>query len=205
MVTAVTLPQTWQKICHAALPRCLPHGISCGVASTDDDVGEVRSTGRILRLADSAQYRAKRARSTRPVIAGRSLAAPIADSAHHGAAGPTPERRQVRGRTRGGIDALLELGLANLDHDPTTPVGTRVDVVADVITRYVDAAGWWVSLQPAGADYIRTTNFAAHRHSDPHPGSTSVINDDIGAEFPLADFPLTPLRAGRRLVRRNDR
>ena len=30
-----------------------------------------------------------------------------------------------------------------------------------------------------------------HRHSDPHPGSTSVINDDIGAEFPLAEFPLT--------------
>ena len=139
----------------------LPHGISCGVASTDDDVGEVRSTGRILRLADSAQYRAKRARSTRPVIAGRSLAAPIGDSAHHGAGGPMPERRQVRGRTRGGIDALLELGLANLDHDPTTAVGTRVDIVADVITQYVDAAGWWVSLQPSGADFIRTTNFAA--------------------------------------------
>lgn len=169
----------------------LPHGISCGVASTDDDVGDVRSTGRILRLADSAQYRAKRARTTRPVVAGRSLAAPISDSAQPSAVNLLPERRQVRGRTRGGIDALLELGLANLDEDQPAAVGSRVDTVADVITRYVDAAGWWVSTQPHDSNLIRTTNFATHRHTEPHPGSKSVINDEIGAEFELTDFPLT--------------
>jgi diguanylate cyclase (GGDEF)-like protein len=169
----------------------LPHGISCGVASTDDDIGEVRSTGRILRLADSAQYRAKRARSLRPVIAGRSLAAPISSSAQPNSVNLMPERRQVRGRTRGGIDTLLELGLANLDQDRPAPVGSRVDTVADVITQYVDASGWWVSTQPGGGDLVRTTNFAAHRRSEPHPGSMSVINDQIGAEFNLDDYPLS--------------
>ncbi|MFV2121463.1 diguanylate cyclase domain-containing protein, partial [Streptomyces sp. Act-28] len=46
-------------------------GVACGVASTGDPIGPVRSARRLFRLADAAQYRAKAARSPMPVVAGR--------------------------------------------------------------------------------------------------------------------------------------
>jgi diguanylate cyclase (GGDEF)-like protein len=46
-------------------------GVACGVASTGDPIGQVRSARRLFRLADAAQYRAKAARSPKPVVAGR--------------------------------------------------------------------------------------------------------------------------------------
>ncbi|GGP89688.1 sensor domain-containing diguanylate cyclase [Streptomyces roseolilacinus] len=46
-------------------------GVACGVASTGDPIGPVRSARRLFRLADAAQYRAKAARSPKPVVAGR--------------------------------------------------------------------------------------------------------------------------------------
>ncbi|MFM9692710.1 GGDEF domain-containing protein [Streptomyces europaeiscabiei] len=80
-------------------------GVACGVASTGDPIGPLRSARRLFRLADAAQYRAKAAGSVEPVVAGRggegaedpvvSLAdrppAP-ADPAHPG------DRRRIRGR-----------------------------------------------------------------------------------------------------------
>lgn len=169
----------------------LPHGISCGVASTDDDVGEVRSTGRMLRLADAAQYRAKRARSLRPVIAGRALAAPVATDPVVSVAGGGQDRRQVRGRARGDVVAVLELGLATLDQDLDLSFSDRVDIVADLLSRSVDAAGWWVSTQPSHATYVRTTNFAEHRATEAAAGVPPPLSSEIGVEFDLGDFPLT--------------
>ncbi|MGX6743254.1 diguanylate cyclase domain-containing protein [Streptomyces xantholiticus] len=49
----------------------LGQGVACGVASTGDPIGEVHSARRLFRLADAAQYRAKAARSPKPVVAGR--------------------------------------------------------------------------------------------------------------------------------------
>ncbi|WP_374986096.1 diguanylate cyclase domain-containing protein [Streptomyces fradiae] len=46
-------------------------GVACGVASTGDPIGPVSSARRLFRLADAAQYRAKAARSPKPVVAGR--------------------------------------------------------------------------------------------------------------------------------------
>jgi diguanylate cyclase (GGDEF)-like protein len=80
-------------------------GVACGVASTGDPIGPVRSARRLFRLADAAQYRAKAAGSVEPVVAGRegegaedpvvSLAdrppAPV-DPTHPG------DRRRIRGR-----------------------------------------------------------------------------------------------------------
>ncbi|UUU31278.1 sensor domain-containing diguanylate cyclase [Streptomyces sp. CA-210063] len=80
-------------------------GVACGVASTGDPIGPLRSARRLFRLADAAQYRAKAAGSVEPVVAGRegdggedpvvSLAdrppAPV-DPAHPG------DRRRIRGR-----------------------------------------------------------------------------------------------------------
>jgi diguanylate cyclase (GGDEF)-like protein len=46
-------------------------GVACGVASTGDPIGQIRSARRLFRLADAAQYRAKAAHSPKPVVAGR--------------------------------------------------------------------------------------------------------------------------------------
>lgn len=59
------------ELCVRAGELELGEGVACGVASTGDPIGEVRSARRLFRLADAAQYRAKAARSQKPVVAGR--------------------------------------------------------------------------------------------------------------------------------------
>jgi diguanylate cyclase (GGDEF)-like protein len=59
------------ELCLRAGELELGEGVACGIASTDDPIGEVRSARRLFRLADAAQYRAKAARSSGPVVAGR--------------------------------------------------------------------------------------------------------------------------------------
>jgi len=87
------------ELCRRAAELELGEGVACGVASTEDPIGAVRSGRRLFRLADAAQYRAKALRADRPVVAGRGgpddPVVRLADS-------PTPEmpaeRRRFRGR-----------------------------------------------------------------------------------------------------------
>ena len=60
-----------EQLCLRAGELELGEGVACGVASTGDPIGEVRSARRLFRLADAAQYRAKAARAVKPVVAGR--------------------------------------------------------------------------------------------------------------------------------------
>ncbi|MBR7677499.1 diguanylate cyclase, partial [Streptomyces daliensis] len=57
------------ELCRRAAGLGTGEGVACGVASTGDPVGPVRSARRLFRLADAAQYRAKAARAARPVVA----------------------------------------------------------------------------------------------------------------------------------------
>ncbi|MFD9221112.1 diguanylate cyclase domain-containing protein [Streptomyces sp. NPDC060064] len=59
------------ELCVRAGELELGEGVACGVASTGDPIGQVRSARRLFRLADAAQYRAKAALSPKPVVAGR--------------------------------------------------------------------------------------------------------------------------------------
>ncbi|MHC0434155.1 GGDEF domain-containing protein [Streptomyces sp. O3] len=59
------------ELCVRAAELELGDGVACGVASTGDPIGQVRSARRLFRLADAAQYRAKAARAPKPVVAGR--------------------------------------------------------------------------------------------------------------------------------------
>lgn len=87
------------ELCRRAAELELGDGVACGVASTGDPIGAVRSARRLFRLADAAQYRAKALRADRPVVAGREgpddPVVRLADA-------PTPEtpaeRRRFRGR-----------------------------------------------------------------------------------------------------------
>lgn len=82
------------ELCERAAELEFGNGVACGIASTGDPIGPVVSARRLFRLADAAQYRAKAARSSRPVVAGRDgevirLADSPPKSAH--------DRRRLRG------------------------------------------------------------------------------------------------------------
>lgn len=86
------------ELCRRAAELELGEGVACGVASTEDPIGPVRSARRLFRLADAAQYRAKAVRAAKPVVAGREgpddPVVRLADA-------PSPtegERRRFRGR-----------------------------------------------------------------------------------------------------------
>ncbi|MBD3010609.1 MULTISPECIES: GGDEF domain-containing protein [Streptomyces] len=87
------------ELCRRAAELELGEGVACGIASTGDPIGPVPSARRLFRLADAAQYRAKAARSQKPVVAGRDGGAEdaVIRLADTSPAHP-PERRRFRGR-----------------------------------------------------------------------------------------------------------
>ena len=92
-------PTRWSRsaseLCLRAGELELGEGVACGIASTGDPIGEVRSARRLFRLADAAQYRAKAARSAKPVVAGRDgEVLRLADTPP----APPHDRRRFRGR-----------------------------------------------------------------------------------------------------------
>ncbi|MEU7055394.1 GGDEF domain-containing protein [Streptomyces sp. NPDC046197] len=87
------------ELCRRAAELELGDGVSCGVASTEDAIGTVRSARRLFRLADAAQYRAKALRADRPVVAGREGPDdPVVRLADEPSPQPPAERRRFRGR-----------------------------------------------------------------------------------------------------------
>ncbi|GAA2915700.1 sensor domain-containing diguanylate cyclase [Streptomyces thioluteus] len=89
-----------EELCLSAGRLELGEGVACGIASTGDPIGEVRSARRLFRLADAAQYRAKAAGSRKPVVAGRDggLADPVVRLADRPPRPAAAERRRFRGR-----------------------------------------------------------------------------------------------------------
>jgi diguanylate cyclase (GGDEF)-like protein len=87
------------ELCRRAAELELGEGVACGVASTEEPIGAVRSARRLFRLADAAQYRAKADRAARPVVAGQEgpddPVVRLADEPSHDA---STERRRFRGR-----------------------------------------------------------------------------------------------------------
>jgi diguanylate cyclase (GGDEF)-like protein len=87
-----------EEVCRRAGRLGLGEGVACGLASTGEAIGPVRSGRRLFRLADAAQYRAKTAGSPTPVVAGREGPR---DPVVRLAEAPAPrdsERRRFRGR-----------------------------------------------------------------------------------------------------------
>ena len=179
-------------------------GVSCGVASTDDDVGPMVTPARLFRLADAAQYRAKRSRSARPVVAGRTLPPEAAVRMTDRPLRPG-DRRLIRGRDRVDAARVLGAGLEVLDELRAASAQERLAALADVLAHRVDALGWWLSEAPPAAGLVRTVRFAlirSHPGVETQPGTVG----GLGAEFALADYPLTAavLRGGAELVLADD-
>ncbi|GAA3792067.1 diguanylate cyclase domain-containing protein [Streptomyces phyllanthi] len=93
--------QVAAELCRRAGELELGEGVACGVASTGDPIGAVRSPRRLFRLADAAQYRAKAELSRKPVVAGRQGPDdPVVRLADRPPTPPPPtgDRRRIRGR-----------------------------------------------------------------------------------------------------------
>ncbi|MEV8480029.1 GGDEF domain-containing protein [Streptomyces sp. NPDC051173] len=87
------------ELCRRAADLELGEGVACGVASTGDPIGPVRTARRLFRLADAAQYRAKAALAAKPVVAGRDGPSdPVLELADRPPAPAPAERRRFRGR-----------------------------------------------------------------------------------------------------------
>ncbi|WP_189931371.1 GGDEF domain-containing protein [Streptomyces sulfonofaciens] len=86
------------ELCRRAARLRLGEGVACGVASTGDPIGPLRSSRRLFRLADAAQYRAKAARAQKPVVAGREGPDDPVVRLADAPAPPAGERRRIRGR-----------------------------------------------------------------------------------------------------------
>lgn len=178
-------------------------GVACGVASTEDTGGyDVSSPSKLFRLADAAQYRAKRAALAVPVVAGWAVRGDTDPGGEDDptAAGPRPtvERRGLRSR---GIDASRALadGLAGLDllaqrgNEPggqTARAQEALTAIADVVARLVDASGWWLSRADLPARSLVTVANAMPRYS----GEAAPWHREkaqVGATFDLDDYPMT--------------
>jgi diguanylate cyclase (GGDEF)-like protein len=186
-VAADRVVEAAESLCRRAWDE-LPDGVSCGVVCTTDEVGPIEAPSRLFRLADAAQYRAKRTHSPRPIVAGRTLPAEAAVALDHRDAGTT-DRRLVRGRRPGDQGHLLAAGLRALDQVPDEPARARLAMVAEMVAHHLDALGWWLSLNPAGSDVLRTVDFSVYRAT---AGLTAdEVHGELGAEFLLDAYPAT--------------
>ena len=163
-------------------------GVSCGVASTEDDVGEVETAGRLFRLADAAQYRAKRSRATVPIVAGRGVPAGVGGYSGAQAAIAAGDRRMFRGRDLSDTARLLRAGISALDDARRLGVEERLVLVAEQVAEQCNPLGWWISRSDMDKRVVRTARHAIYR--DPsRPGEE--ITSDIGNEYALAEYPQT--------------
>ncbi len=177
-----------EELCRLVDRLPMSTGVSCGVASSDTAVGAVDSPVRLLRLADAAQYRAKRARSLTPVVAGQASAEEPDPS--------TPDRRTRRGASSARVPQVLDAGMAVLDQLSEASIQNRVEAVAALVAELVDAAGWWVSEAPDGGDELVSRTSSVQREGDP-TDPQYVAFSRVGATFDLRDYPETA-RAVRR-------
>lgn len=172
-----------EELCRLVDAHPMSTGISCGVASTEVLAGPVESPVRLFRLADAAQYRAKRAGSRHPVVAGRSLPEeplePVAD-----------DRRLRRGRLSTDVQCALESGLALLDAMPAATARARLERVADHVRDLLDAAAWWLSGVCPGSDDLVTVSSSVQRQADLAPGTAEDFAE-VGTVFDLRDYPVT--------------
>ena len=193
-----------ESLCRA-VARSPLEGVSCGVVVTGEEVGPIDTAERLFRLADAAQYRAKRSRSTRPVVAGR----PLPDEAllalgRHPLVPPAPRERRLIRQDEVSPARLLELGIVGLDEHPDAAVLARLELVADVAGHHVDGLGWWLSIHEPGSHVVRTAAFTVFRAIAGTPETASAT--PVGSAYPLVDYPLTErvLRGGSVLVSVDD-
>jgi diguanylate cyclase (GGDEF)-like protein len=168
-VSEIELQRLTERLTEEAARLPMAAGLSCGWARTgrpnEDGPSPMEAARALLRLADAAQYRAKRA--GREVLAGGS-----SDEVSQAAPGEVGAR----------IAARAVAGLRDSDTD----VVARLDVVASAVAEVVNAAGWCVSLSIDGgpAVIVRNTDVRTITEVDPNRFAP-------GTSFDVDDYPAT--------------
>jgi diguanylate cyclase (GGDEF)-like protein len=157
----------------------LDEGVACGLAVAGDMPGMVITPARLLRAADAAQYRAKQARLSVPVVAGRRVA--VASRPED--SDLSPERRTFRDKPD--QSGLLEVVVAAVDSVGVGAIPERLAALAAAATATLDAAGWWVSQSAKGTTLLQT-----RRHGRVM-GRTEL--DEKGEIYDVGDYPSTAL------------
>ena len=184
--------------------RTLPFGVACGVAITGDAIGTIDNAGRLFRLADAAQYRAKRTGSRLPVIAGRALPVEASQPGVTDWPDTAPDRRLIRGKEGPTALHLLDAALRALDEGFADPLSARLALVADLVSHQVDAVGWWISAAAPGSDELATVEYVIYRAL---PGLTEQeLAGEVGLRYSIGDYPATAqaLGGGSFTVRADD-
>jgi hypothetical protein len=154
--------------------------VSCGVAYTDPPPALYQTPLRLFRLADAAQYRAKRSGSRKPVVAGSTVSDVPEES--------PVDRRARRGRLAVDGLAVLESGCEILDRLRGCSVQTRLEAMADHVLLLLDGAAWWVSRVRDGGDTLVSVSSSVQRFAE-NLDAKGIAQSEIGAQFPLDDFP----------------
>jgi diguanylate cyclase (GGDEF)-like protein len=173
--------QVAEELCRIVGNQPMSTGISCGVASTDGAHGTFDSPVQLFRLADAAQYRAKRAGSHTPVVAGSAAA----DGPH-----VPVVRRARRGSLSVDAEAVLESGYALLDRLVGCQTQTRLEAVGDHVLLILDGAAWWISQVAPGTAALVSMSSSVQRLAGQRD-ELGVAQSQIGAVFDLAHFPAT--------------
>ncbi len=175
------------ELCRLVDSQPMSTGVSCGVASSDAVDSPIDTPVQLLRLADAAQYRAKRGGLRRPVVAGQVN--PL-----DGAQGDIPGvRRRRRGRSPALVPDTLDSGLAVLDAMRGHSPAERLQAVAEHVSERTDAAAWWLSDGPPDGSTLVSVTTSVHRAATADPAWDQ--KGAVGATFVLADYP-----ASRRAV-----
>jgi diguanylate cyclase (GGDEF)-like protein len=200
-----------EELCTLALTVRGGEGVACGVASTGDRIGDTITRDRLFRLADAAQYRAKRSRSLHPVVAGRGqppdaavFAQPTSRSASLTPGAPVPDRRIYRGRAGLAVESLLNEAFAALDAEAgrsrsAVPIVDRVEVIADVVARGLDAASWYIYSKSASDEALSVARYSVYR-TPAEPGAAeeglvAAASQPVGPEHFLRGDE-SPLNGG---------
>lgn len=168
-----------ERLC-AQARRSLPAGTSCGVASTED-LPEPGLTGAgLFRIADAAQYRAKRTGLREPVVAGRSIG--LVDE-------PTVrlERRAFRGRSLT-VEGVLSAVARALDECERTDPASRLYAASEAVAVLGDVCSWFVSRVAAGDDRFRTVGSDVSRLPETYLSDFNAFFDDADG-YAVSDFP----------------
>ena len=186
VVTGATLAdavRVAEEVCRLVDGRPMSTGVSCGVASTDSLAGHVDSPVRLLRLADAAQYRAKRAGLRWPVVAGQVGGR---GERRPGRPRPPPAPRPDLGAGPG--DARVRARPARRDarrrHPDPARGRRRARVAPGRRRRLVGVRG---AGRRSGPDLGGQLGAALRRPSDERFAEQAKI----GAVFDLRDFPVT--------------
>ena len=166
----------------------LSTGVSCGVASTDSLAGDrSRRPLRLFRLADAAQYRAKRSGCP----AGRSSPGSAGADVARGVA---VDRRARRGRLARRRPGRSRVRLRGARRAAGWSVQTRLEALADHVLLLLDGAAWWVSRR------LATTGHAGQREQlgaalrRPNLDANGIAQPRSGRSLRLDDFPASRAR-----------